>query len=43
MGILLSDIGNDSVIRLQAGGLKVGQLLLENNLIYKNIAIAELL
>jgi hypothetical protein len=42
--LVLSDIGNDSVIRLQAGGLKVGQLLLENNLMYKNdVQLAELL
>ena len=43
MGILLSDIGNDSVIRLQAGGLKVGQLILDNNLVYNNVSIAEML
>lgn len=43
MGILLSDIGNDSVIRLQAGGLKAGQLMLENNLNYNNYRVLELL
>ncbi len=43
MGILLSDIGNDSVIRLQAGGLKVGQLLLENKLMYNDVKLADLL
>jgi hypothetical protein len=29
MGILLSDIGPEPIVRLQAGGLKVGQLLLQ--------------
>lgn len=43
MGILLSEIGNDSIIRLQAGGLKVGQLTTKGELKYKKIKIAELL
>jgi hypothetical protein len=43
MGLLLSEIGNDSIIRLQAGGLKVGQLLLENKLEFNNIQMVELL
>ena len=43
MGILLSEIGNDSIVRLQAGGLKVGELMSRGELMFKNINIAELL
>jgi hypothetical protein len=35
MGILLSDIGFDSVIRLQSGGLKAAELFLRNIRTYK--------
>ncbi len=39
MGILLSEIGYDSVIRLQAGGLKVAQMALKNKDIYNSTVI----
>jgi hypothetical protein len=42
MGILPSAIGNDPIIRLQAGGLKVGESLLSGNHQHKNIPILEL-
>lgn len=39
MGILPSDIGYEPVIRLQAGGPKAAQALLENNFLVNNHAI----
>lgn len=39
MGILLSDIGYDSIINLQAGGLKVAELALKDEYIYENCII----
>jgi hypothetical protein len=41
MGILPSAIGNDPIIRLQSGGLKVGELLLKNETSYKGILLAD--
>lgn len=43
MGILLSDIGYDAVIRLQAGGLKAAQLAIENQLVFDGEIIGNLL
>jgi hypothetical protein len=43
MGILPSAIGFDPIIRLQSGGLKVGELLLKNETHYKGIQILELI
>jgi hypothetical protein len=43
MGILPSEIGFDAIVRLQAGGLKVGEFLLNNNLKYNGFPIYELL
>ena len=43
MGILPSAIGNDPIIRLQSGGLKVGELLLENSNRFKGVEILELM
>lgn len=43
MGVLPSAIGFDPVIKLQSGGLKAGELMLNGNLNYKNIPIAELI
>jgi hypothetical protein len=43
MGILPSAIGNDPIIRLQAGGLKVGEALLTGETHYKDIQILEVL
>ncbi len=43
MGILPSAIGNDPIIRLQAGGLKVGEALLSGESHYNNIQILELI
>lgn len=43
MGILPSSIGFDPIIRLQSGGLKVGELLLKNENKYNNHLIAEYL
>lgn len=42
MGILPSAIGYDPIIRLQAGGLKVGEALISGNYHYHNIPILEL-
>ncbi len=42
MGILPSEIGYDPIIRLQAGGLKVGELLLKNKTHYKNELICRI-
>lgn len=41
MGILPSAIGFDPIIRLQAGGLKVGELLLKNQTEYQGIPLVE--
>ncbi|MCD6068741.1 MAG: hypothetical protein K0S33_3567 [Bacteroidetes bacterium] len=41
MGILPSAIGFDPIIRLQSGGLKAGQLLLENNTQYQGTELME--
>ena len=43
MGILPSAIGYDPIIRLQAGGLKVGEALITGNHYHNNIPILELL
>lgn len=43
MGILPSDIGFDPVIRLQAGGLKAGELMLSGKTEYKGEMLVELL
>jgi hypothetical protein len=43
MGILPSAIGNDPIIRLQAGGLKAGECLITGNYSHNNIPILELL
>jgi hypothetical protein len=41
MGILPSAVGYDPIIRLQAGGLKAGEALLNNQNEYKNLKIME--
>ena len=43
MGILPSAIGLDPILKLQAGGLKVGELMLGNKTHYKNKLLVELL
>jgi len=43
MGILPSAVGYDPIIRLQAGGLKVGEALLSGNYNYTNMPLLELL
>jgi hypothetical protein len=43
MGILPSAIGYDPIIRLQSGGLKVGQLLLEWKTEFKGDMLNELI
>jgi hypothetical protein len=43
MGILPSAIGYDPIIRLQAGGLKVAELLISNENKYKEIQLADLI
>jgi hypothetical protein len=43
MGILPSAIGFDPIIRLQSGGLKVGEALINGNYEYDNVPILELL
>ena len=43
MGVLPSDIGFDPVIRLQAGGLKAGELMLQGKVEFKNEIMVELL
>lgn len=43
MGVLPSAIGNDPIIRLQAGGLKVGEALLSGKCEYNGIPILELI
>lgn len=43
MGILPSDIGYDPVIRLQSGGLKAAQLMLEGKTDYSNELLAEMM
>jgi hypothetical protein len=42
MGVLPSAVGYDPIIRLQAGGLKVGEALLNGNYEYKNMKIMEI-
>jgi hypothetical protein len=42
MGVLPSAIGYDPIIRLQSGGLKAGEALLNGNYEYKNMKILEL-
>ena len=42
MGILLSELGYDSIIRLQAGGLKVAELGLKDQFIFEGITIGKL-
>jgi hypothetical protein len=37
MGILLSELGPDPIVRLQAGGLKVGEILSRNDLTAENV------
>lgn len=41
MGILPSAIGNDPIIRLQSGGLKVGELLTKNESKHKGISLVD--
>jgi hypothetical protein len=41
MGVLPSDIGFDPIIRLQAGGLKVGELLRKNETHFKGSLLVE--
>ena len=43
MGILPSAIGNDPIIRLQAGGLKAGEALMSGKTHYNHIQILELI
>lgn len=43
MGILPSAIGFDPIIRLQSGGLKVGQLLTENKTILNGFPLVEMI
>ena len=43
MGILPSAIGPDPIIRLQSGGLKVGELLLEKKNNYKGISLVDVI
>ncbi|MDP4629698.1 MAG: hypothetical protein NWS89_01020, partial [Flavobacteriales bacterium] len=43
MGILPSDIGWDPIIRLQAGSLKVAELMKTNEVIYNNFELAQYL
>ena len=42
MGILPSAIGYDPIIRLQAGGLKTGEVLLNGKYDYKKMKILDL-
>ncbi len=43
MGILPSAIGNDPIIRLQSGGLKVGELLMKNETSFKGIRLVDMI
>lgn len=43
MGILPSAIGFDPIIRLQAGGLKVGELMVNNEINFKGVNLLEYL
>lgn len=43
MGVLPSAIGYDPIIRLQAGGLKVGELLLKNETSYNGIPLVDMI
>lgn len=41
MGVLPSAVGFDPIIRLQAGGLKVSECMMQDNLIYNDTSIGE--
>jgi hypothetical protein len=43
MGVLPSDIGHEPIIRLQAGGLKCGELMLENQTHFKGVPLVEII
>lgn len=43
MGILPSAIGNDPIIRLQSGGLKVAELLLKKETDYKGVKLVDII
>lgn len=43
MGVLPSAVGNDPIIRLQAGGLKAAEALVTGEHTYKNLPIVELI
>jgi len=43
MGILPSAIGPDPIVRLQSGGLKVGELLLKKEIKHKGLPIVEMI
>ena len=43
MGILPSAIGHDPIIRLQAGGLKVGEMLTKNEISFNNEKLVEII
>ena len=43
MGILPSAIGPDPIVRLQSGGLKVGELLLKKETDHKGIQLVEMI
>jgi hypothetical protein len=43
MGILPSDIGFDPVVKLQSGGLKAAQLMMERKTDYRNESLVELM
>lgn len=43
MGILPSEIGFDPIIKLQSGGLKVGELLLNNEIMYNNFNLLDII
>jgi hypothetical protein len=43
MGVLPSAIGYDPIIRLQAGGLKVGELLIKNETSFNGIPLVDMI
>jgi hypothetical protein len=43
MGILPSAIGPDPIVRLQSGGLKVGELLMEKEINHKDLLLVDLI
>jgi len=43
MGILPSAIGPDPIVRLQSGGLKVGELMLKQQTEYRNIRLVDMM